>query len=194
MKKSSRVLLVMIASLYAISGTVSAQAAEIKVMESEDAPPVLSFGQVRELRNNFVSWLNKHYRCLYAGKCTRAEKAQVTAEWSRWIKRLGFTAVVGLAYYFGKPKAQQAAQHVSQQMQKMHPAVVIAAVLDELLAQQGDVPGQPLGATERRDRLARFGGQITKNAIDGIADSIEEKILAEDRDPAAAPLTAAERR
>src|SRR3990167_3960461 len=123
MKKSSRVLLVMIASLYAISGTVSAQAAEIKVMESEDAPPVLSFGQVRELRNNFVSWLNKHYRCLYAGKCTRAEKAQVTAEWSRWIKRLGFTVVAGLVYYFGIPAAErraaQARQRIEQQMEAL---------------------------------------------------------------------------
>ena len=79
-------------------------------IEPEYAPPALSMGQVSELKNNFVFWLGKHYRCLYGGKCTRVEKEQVLSEWKRWIKGLGIGVVIALVTYFGRPMMKEQAR------------------------------------------------------------------------------------
>ena len=58
MKKNSRVLLLFLAGIYAISSTPFAQAAQGAVDDQEYAPAVFSAGQVKELKDSvcILAW------------------------------------------------------------------------------------------------------------------------------------------
>jgi len=164
MKKNSRVLLLFLAGIYAISSTPFAQAAQGAVDDQEYAPAVFSTGQVKELKDQFVFWLGKHYRCLYGGKCTRAEKAQVTAEWKRWGKRVGIGTALALMAYFG-PKAVSRA---GEDMAARRKAAIDNARRDILNTIDPFIQAVELDDDARRQIDRRYGIVITPEKTEAI--------------------------
>ncbi len=178
MKNYSRFSLLILTVFYAFSSTGSLQAAEGAVDVKDFAPAVLSLDQAKDLKNQFVFWLGKHYRCLYGGKCTRAEKKEVMAEWKRWGKLLGAGVVVALGAYFA-PKGAKAVRSAIRGVVDEEATRVADRLNREIDATLGiaDLRLPPVVEAGIRRRVMDDGSILLKDKDQAIASDIQNALI-----------------